>query len=78
MPIAPQPHIWVVDPILSIRVVHSGRAMLRSPLGVAQAALARPFHCVHTLWAHIEVITHNDEVVGNNIFLFFLNFDRFC
>ena len=42
--------------------------MLRSPLGVAQAALARPSHCVHTLWAHIEGITHNAEVVGNKIF----------
>ena len=50
--------------MLSIRVVHSGRAMLRSPLGVAQAVLARPSHCGHTLWAHIEVITHNVEVVG--------------
>ena len=38
--------------------------MLRSPLGVAQAVLARPSHCGHTLWAHIEVITHNVEVVG--------------
>ena len=36
--------------------------MLRSPLGVAQAALARPSHCVHTLWAHIEGIPHNAEV----------------
>lgn len=68
LPIAPQPHIWVVDPILSTRVVHSGRAMLRRPLGLSQAALARPSHCVHTLWAHIEVITHNAEVVGNKIF----------
>ena len=42
--------------------------MLRSPLGVAQAALARPSHCGHTLWAHIEGITHNAEVVGNKIF----------
>ena len=38
--------------------------MLRSPLGVAQVALARPSHCGHTLWAYIEVITHNVEVVG--------------
>ena len=48
--------------------------MLRSPLGVAQAALARPSHCVHTLWAHIEGITHNAEVVGNNIFFEFFEF----
>ena len=48
--------------------MHSGRAMLRRPLGLSQAALARPSHCVHTLWAHIEVITHNAEVVGNKIF----------
>ena len=38
--------------------------MLRRPLGLSQAALARPSHCGHTLWAHIEVITHNVEVVG--------------
>lgn len=42
--------------------------MLRRPSGSSQAALARPSHCVHTLWAHIEGITHNAEVVGNNIF----------
>ena len=48
------------------KVVHSGRAMLRRPLGSSQAALARPSHCVHTLWSHIEVITHNAEVAGNN------------
>ena len=41
--------------------------MLRSPFRAAQA-LARPSHCVHTLWAHIEGITHNAEVVGNKIF----------
>ena len=51
--------------------------MLRRPLGLSQAALARPSHCVHTLWAHIEGITHNVEVVGNNIFLSFLNFEFF-
>ena len=71
MPIAPQPHIWVVDPILSIRVVHSGRAMLRRPLGLSQAALARPSHCGHTLWAHIEGITHNAEVEETIFFEFF-------
>ena len=48
--------------------MHSGRAMLRRPSGSSQAALARPSHCVHTLWAHIEGITHNVEVVGNEIF----------
>ena len=48
------------------KVVHSGRAMLRRPSGSSQAALARPSHCVHTLWAHIEGITHNAEVAGNN------------
>ena len=48
--------------------------MLRRPLGLSQAALARPSHCGHTLWAHIEGITHNAEVVGNNIFLNFLIF----
>jgi hypothetical protein len=40
--------------------------MLRRPSGSSQAALARPSHCVHTLWAHIEGITHNAEVAGNN------------
>ncbi|KKL26688.1 hypothetical protein LCGC14_2392810, partial [marine sediment metagenome] len=42
--------------------------MLRRPLGLPQAALARPSHCGHTLWAHIEVITHNVEVVGTKFF----------
>ena len=41
--------------------------MLRRPLGLSQAALARPSHCGHTLWAHIEVITHNVEVERANI-----------
>ena len=45
--------------------------MLRSPLGVAQAALARPSHCVHTLWAHIEGITPNAEVEETIFFEFF-------
>lgn len=42
--------------------------MLRRPLGLSQAALARPSHCGHTLWAHIEVITPNVEVVGTKFF----------
>ena len=48
--------------------------MLRRPLGLSQAALARPSHCGHTLWAHIEGITHNAEVVGTTIFFAFFNF----
>ena len=58
---------WLTQYCPSV-VVHSGRAMLRRPLGLSQAALARPSHCGHTLWAHIEVITHNVEVVGTNFF----------
>lgn len=51
--------------------------MLRRPLGLSQAALARPSHCGHTLWAHIEVITHNVEVVGTTFFFaFFLIFAK--
>ena len=44
--------------------------MLRRPLGLSQAALARPSHCGHTLWAYIEVITHNVEVVGTKLYFF--------
>lgn len=57
---------WLTQYCPSV-VVHSGRAMLRRPLGLSQAALARPSHCGHTLWAHIEVITHNVEVERANI-----------
>ena len=45
--------------------------MLRRPLGLPQAALARPSHCGHTLWAYIEGITPNAEVEET---IFFLNF----
>lgn len=31
--------------------------MLRRPLGLSQATLARPSHCGHTLWAYVQVIT---------------------
>ena len=51
--------------------------MLRRPLGLSQAALARPSHCGHTLWAHIEVITHNVEVEeAFNLLLFSLIFSK--
>ena len=36
--------------------------MLRRPLGLSQATLARPSYCGHTLWSYIEVITHNAKV----------------
>lgn len=45
--------------------------MLRRPLGLPQAALARPSHCGHTLWAHIEGIPHNAEVEETIFFEFF-------
>lgn len=50
--------------MLSTRVVHSGRAMLWRPLGLSQTTLARPSHCVHTLWSHIEVITAQGDSWG--------------
>lgn len=51
--------------------------MLRRPLGLSQATLARPSHCGHTLWAHIEVITPNVEVEeAFNLLLFFSIFSR--
>lgn len=49
--------------------------MLRRPLGLPQAALARPSHCGHTLWAYIEGITPNAEVEETIFFEFFEFFE---
>lgn len=61
---------------LSTRVVHSGRAMLRRPLGLSQATLARPSHCGHTLWAYSVGIPPR-RMVEDAIFLLIF-FEKSC